>query len=222
MAWAAGREAAGLTRMAGEETPAFQNFIPDGPGWETVRSDLLYANAYVQVYQVVVRTPARPGGVPWTVAHRKAGAVIVPMTPDGRLLLIRQERIPIRAVIWEFPAGQIDSAVEQGEEAQGEAIRATAVRELKEETGYELGPEGELIAMGIYYSSAGFTDEHSYMFLARGVRPSGEGAKHDAGESILEARAFTAEELRKMIADGEVRDANTMSAFARMTALGFI
>ena len=34
------------------------------------------------------------------------------MTPDGRLLLIRQERIPIRAAIWEFPAGQIDDPAE--------------------------------------------------------------------------------------------------------------
>jgi ADP-ribose pyrophosphatase len=208
--------------MSEDQTPAFQRFIKDGPGWETLRSDLLFANPYVQLRRVEVRTPARPAGVPWIVAHRKAGAVIVPMLSDGRLLLIRQERIPIRAVIWEFPAGQIDAVTGHDEADDDEAIRATALRELQEETGYELGASGELISMGIYYSSVGFTDEHSYIFLARGVTPSAAGAKHDSGESILEVRAFTPAELRQMIAGGEVRDANTMSAFARMIALGFI
>ena len=86
----------------------------------------------------------------------------------GRLLLIRQERIPIREALWEFPAGQIDSP----EEKDDAAIRATAERELREESGYELGPQSELIAMGCFFSSPGFTDEHSYLFLARGVVPS--------------------------------------------------
>ena len=73
-----------------------------------MRNDLQYANPYLQVFITTVRTPSRPAAPPWTVVHRKAAAVIAPMTPDGRFLLIRQERIPIRAAIWEFPAGQID------------------------------------------------------------------------------------------------------------------
>lgn len=198
--------------------PAFQSFIQDGPGWETLGADLEYANPYLHVYRVRVRTPSRPDGIPWTVVHRKAGAVVAPMTPDGRLLLIRQERIPLRAAIWEFPAGQIDSPTE----ADDAAIRAAACRELEEETGYELGPEGELIPMGCFFSSVGFTDEHCYLFLARGVIPSPAGPRHDENESIQECRAFTPEELRRMIAESEIRDSNTLSAFARMCALGFL
>lgn len=203
--------------MSGEPLPAFQTFIQDGPGWAGVRNELLYANDYLQVYLATVRTPARPDGVRWTVVHRKGAAVVAPMTEEGRFLLIKQERIPIRAAIWEFPAGQIDNPAEDQE-----AILATAHRELREETGYELGPGGELIPLGVFFSSAGFTDEHSHLFLARGVRPSPAGAHHDEGEAIQEVRAFTPGELRQMIAEGEVRDANTLSAFARMCALGFI
>jgi len=197
---------------------ALQTFIEDGPGWETVEMDLQYANAYLQVYLAKVRTPMRPEGVPWTIVHRKAAAIIAPMTTDGRLLLVRQERVPIRAAIWEFPAGQIDSPTENDDGA----IRATAARELREETGYELGPAGELIAMGPYFSSPGFTDEHGYIFLARGVVPSAAGPSHDESEAIQECRAFTPAELRRMIAESEIRDANTLSTFARMCALGFI
>jgi ADP-ribose pyrophosphatase len=204
--------------MSGKQPAPFQHFIREGPGWGTVSNDLQYANDYLQVFLAKIRTPSRPGGALWTVVHRKAAAVVAPMTPDGRLVLIRQERIPVRAVLWEFPAGQIDSASDQDDAA----IRATAFRELREESGYELGPGGELIAMGCFYSSPGFTDEHSYLFLARGVVPSAGGASPDPNESIQECRAFTVPELRRMIAENEVRDANTLSTFARLTARGLI
>jgi ADP-ribose pyrophosphatase len=204
--------------MAGKNPPRFQSFIRDGAGWETLDSDLKYANPHVQVYESVIRTPSRPDGAPWTVVHRKGAAVIAPMTADGRLLLIRQERLPVRAVLWEFPAGQIDSAGEANETT----IRATALRELKEETGYELGPGGELIPMGLFFSSPGFTDEHGHLFLARGVVPSAAGSSHDEAEAIQECRAFTVAEVRRMIAENEIRDANTLSTFARMCVLGFL
>jgi ADP-ribose pyrophosphatase len=202
-----------------QQPPPFQSFIHEGPGWETISNDLQYANPYLQVFLTRVRTPSRPDGVPWTVLHRKAGAVIAPMTPDGRLLLIRQERIPLRAALWEFPAGQIDDPPGLDNEAH---IRATACRELREETGYELAPGGELIPMGCFFTSPGFTDEHCYIFLARGVIPSAAGPSHDENESIQECRPFTVAELRRMIAENEIRDANTLSAFARMWVLGLI
>jgi len=150
------------------------------------------------------------------VAHRKGAVVIAPMTREGEFLLVRQERVPIRATIWEFPAGQIDDASEP------EAVRATAIRELREESGYELAPDGELIPLGYFFPSAGFTDEHSHLVLARTVVPSPLGHAHDPGEAITECRAFSQAQLRAMIASGEIRDANTLSAFARMVAMGFI
>ena len=63
------------------------------------------------------------------------------MTPTGKSILIRQERIPIRAAIWEVPAGQIDDSFEPSEEE----IEAVALRELREETGFELASDGELV-----------------------------------------------------------------------------
>jgi ADP-ribose pyrophosphatase len=196
----------------------FQSFIQESPGWETITNDLQFANPYLQVFLTRVRTPSRQDGVPWTVLHRKAGAVVAPVTPDGRFLLIRQERIPLRAALWEFPAGQIDDPAGPDDAA----IRATARRELREETGYELPPGGELIPMGCFFSSPGFTDEHSYLFLARGVIPSAAGSAHDANESIIKCSPFTLPDLRRMIAENEIRDANTLCAFARMTVLGLI
>ena len=204
--------------MAGKNPPSFQSFIRDGEGWGTVSSELMYANPHVQVYQSVIQTPRRPDGAPWTVVHRKGATVIAPMTGDGRLILIRQERIPVRATLWEFPAGQIDTAGEADEAT----IRAAALRELQEETGYELGAGGELIPMGLFFSSPGFTDEHGHLFLARGVIPSPRGSSHDEAEMIEDCREFTVGEVRQMIAGNEIRDANTLSTFARLCVLGFI
>jgi len=65
-----------------------------------------------------------------------------------------------------------------------------ALRELHEETGYQLAPQGSLISLGYYFSSPGFTDEHCYFFLARPVQKSAERQEHDAGEAILVERAL--------------------------------
>lgn len=134
------------------------------------------------------------------------------MTADGKLILIRQERIPIRATIWEVPAGQVDD--------KGEEIAAVALRELREETGFELAEGGNLIPLGDYFTSPGFTDERGYFFLARPVRECAAGHSRDESELILDCRAFNAEEVRGMIASNEIRDANTLAICARLLARG--
>lgn len=139
------------------------------------------------------------------------------MTEDGRFLLVRQERVPIRATIWEMPAGQIDD----NDEPDHSQIEAVARRELHEETGYELVPDGELISLGHFFTSPGFTDEHCYLFLARPVRPSPSHTPEE-GEGILECRAFSAQELGRMIAENEIRDSNTLSICARLCARRFL
>ncbi len=145
-------------------------------GWETVSSERHFANAHLEVVTDHVQTPSRSQPRTWTIVHRKAAVIIAPMTRDGKIVLIRQERIPIRQSIWEMPSGQIDS-VAGGADLRypSETIEQVALRELSEEAGYELAKDGELIALGYYFSSPGFTDERGYFFLAR---PS----PHDRGE----------------------------------------
>jgi ADP-ribose pyrophosphatase len=139
------------------------------------------------------------------------------MTPDGKIILIRQERIPIGQAIWEMPSGQIDDH-DGGEDK----IKDTALREVREETGYELAPNGELISLGYFFSSPGFTDERGYFFLARPVQPCAEGPDREEGESILDCRGFSGEEIRRMIADNEIRDANTLGICATLAARGLL
>jgi 8-oxo-dGTP pyrophosphatase MutT (NUDIX family) len=159
-------------------------------------------------------SPARSSPFKWTVCHRKGAVVTVPVTVEGKFVLVRQERVPIKSELWEFPAGQIDDIEEPN------AIQATAVREMEEEVGYTLAPGGELIPLGHFFPSAGFTDEHSHLVLARPVIPSVHGNKPDSGEAIIATGLFTLEQLQAMVAQGEICDANTLAAFARILALG--
>ena len=191
--------------------------VQDRDGWETVGSEIHFANAHLEVVTDHVRTPTRPHPLSWTVVRRKAAVIVAPMTRDGKIVLIRQERVPIRAAIWEMPAGQIDDS---GEAKENE-IEAIALRELREETGYELAKDGEVTALGHYFSSPGFTNEHGYFFLVRPVEPL-TGYSRDETESIVDCRAFSVAELRRMIAANEVRDANTLTMCARLAAHGFL
>ncbi|MGH8099859.1 MAG: NUDIX hydrolase [Chthoniobacterales bacterium] len=186
-------------------------------GWKTISSERHFANAHLEVVTDCVQTPSPSKPRTWTIVHRKAAVIIAPMTRDGKLLLIKQERIPIRDSIWEMPAGQIDDG-----ETDESAIKQVALRELREETGYELAPKGDLVALGRYFSSPGFTDEFGYLFFASPVERSAHASAHDETESILDCRAFTVEEIRAMIAENQIRDANTLGICARLAARGFI
>jgi 8-oxo-dGTP pyrophosphatase MutT (NUDIX family) len=195
--------------------------VSDQDGWRTVRTETLFESAHLELTRQEVLTPTREEKpVKWTVVHRPPAVVIAPVTAAGKYVLLRQERIPIRATLWEFPAGQIDE-----EDADDETvIRDTAIRELREETGYELPPGGgrELIALGHFFSSQGFTDEHCYLFLARGVILADAGASHDEDEGILECREFSGAELTRMVAGNEIVNANALSVYARLCARGLL
>ena len=187
-------------------------------GWEIVSEKSCFKNKNVEIVEEEIRSPAKPEPRSWTVARRKRAVIIAAMTAEGGLILIRQERIPIRAAIWEVPAGQIDNE----SETDADDIAVVALKELREETGFELAEGGDLVPLGDYFTSPGFTDERGYCFLARPVRESAEGHSREESESILDCRAFTADEIRDMIASNEIRDANTLAVCSRLLARGLL
>jgi ADP-ribose pyrophosphatase len=78
---------------------------------------------------------------------RGAAVIVAVLRPSNKLVLIRQFRPPADNYVIEFPAGLID---------EGEDCRTSALRELKEETGYK----GKIIkSTKPVYSSPGLTDE---------------------------------------------------------------
>lgn len=185
-------------------------------GWQVAASTTKFDDGHVAVVAERIRTPSRHVARPWTVVRRKTAVVVAAFTRSEKLVLIRQERIPIRATIWEMPAGQVDELCNTG------SFKDVALRELREETGYELEAGGELTIVGEFFSSPGFTDERAFLVVARPVAPGAEGHAHHESEAILDCREFTVGELGAMIRDGVLRDANTLSMLANLIARGMV
>src|ERR1044071_7009348 len=119
--------------------------MEDREDWTTISSDAHFADDHLSVVTERVRTPHRTDGHAWTIVRRKSAVVVAAMTAEGNFVLIQQERIPIRTAIWEMPAGQVDQLCGCG------SFRDVALRELREETGYELAPKGETVFLGDFF-----------------------------------------------------------------------
>jgi len=131
-------------------------------------------------------------------AVRHHGAVVlVPLTADGRVLLVRQYRYVPGEVLLELPAGSI---------GPGEDPAACAVRELAEETGHHAATLRPLAA---FYSAPGFCDEMVHCFLAADLEPV-EGVSGDEDERI-EVVAMPLAEAVAMARRGAIRDAKTIA-----------
>ncbi|MEZ5328987.1 MAG: NUDIX hydrolase [Verrucomicrobiales bacterium] len=190
--------------------------IADPDGWTTLRSDTVFSSTYVRVDEVNVRTPSQPEReLSWTVVRRKSAVAVAAMTGDGKLVMVEQERVAPRRALTEFPAGQIDDVDNRFEP---DVILATLQAELREEVGYEIAEDAEVVSLGYYFTSQGFTDEHIYLFFVSKVVPLSTGNAPDASESILGTRLIEPATLKQMVASNEVNDSLTLALYARLTA----
>lgn len=196
--------------------PIYRKENAQESGWKTTVRQPLLQHQYIEINEVEVESPGRETPVLWTMAKRRNAIVVAPRLADGRYLLILQQRYPIQRTIWEFPAGMID-AVDKAQDP--EVIEGFVHQELREETAHQLTINGMLKPLGYFFSSPGFWDEHAYLFEATEVEPIEEQiALGEEQETILEAKAFSLEELTSMVAQGEIIDANTLALYAKLAA----
>jgi ADP-ribose pyrophosphatase len=137
------------------------------------------------------------------IVRHPGSVVIVPVTRTGEIVLVRQYRHAIGRAAWELPAGSLEPH---------EDIESAAIRECHEEIG--LVP-GRMERLGAFYPTPGYCDELMNFYRAADLRDpvEGEQAQQDEDEDI-EARAFTPEALRGMIASGEIVDLKTIAGLA--------
>jgi 8-oxo-dGTP pyrophosphatase MutT (NUDIX family) len=203
------------------QIPSFPLFeVRDHAGWQKVSARQTYADPYIQIEVAHYLTPARPRNpVPWTIAHRKAAVAIAPILPNGNLLLISQERLPVQDTLWEFPAGQIDDLTPTDPH---HTIVHTALQELHEEAGAALHPDGgQLIPLGYFLPSQGFTTEHVYLFAATPVEIVSPPQPEDS-EHIAAVQEVSPQQLRQMIAHNQITNALTLALYARLIACGIL
>ena len=100
----------------------------------------------------------------WYYVDTPPSVMIVPLTADGNLVLVRQYRHNLKAHVLEFPAGTI---------SDGEEPEAAALRELEEETGYALAPSAKMRLAGAFYSLPSETNKYTHVFLATPIIAAG-------------------------------------------------
>jgi ADP-ribose pyrophosphatase len=140
-----------------------------------------------------------PGGVRTTremITH-SGSVVVLPVLPDGRVLLIRQYRHAARQFLWELVAGRID---------EGESPRKAAARELIEETGYRAKRFRIFLD---FFPSPGFLEEKMFILLADRLT---EGIAQPERDEKIESRACECKELEQMIQKRIIRDGKTIAA----------
>lgn len=135
------------------------------------------------------------------VRHPGAVAVIA-LDDDDRVLLLRQYRHPVRAALWEPPAGLLD--------VPGEDLRAAAARELAEEADLVAGSWWVLLD---YLTSPGGSDEAIRVFLARDLHAVPEAERHvrEGEESDMELRWVPLDDAVAAVRAGALRNPSTVN-----------
>jgi ADP-ribose pyrophosphatase len=157
------------------------------------RTELLRGH-FLHVVRDTVRLPTGTEATREYVLHPGA-VMVIGLLDDGRVVLERQYRHPMRAVMLEFPAGKLDP---------GEGSLACAQRELQEETGYRAR---EWAFAGRLAPTIAYSDEVIDIWFARGLS-AGERALDD-GEA-LDVIDATPDELQAMCRDGRIIDCKTL------------
>jgi ADP-ribose pyrophosphatase len=165
------------------------------PRGKTLSSRILFRG---RVFSVRHDRVSEPGGV---VAERDivvhpGSVVVMPIFPDGKILLVRQYRHTAQDYLWELVAGRIDP---------GEAAVQGARRELAEETGYKARQMRRILEL---FPSPGFVDEVMWIFAATGLTA---GTARPEEDERIEPRRFSLRQAEHMIRSGTLRDAKSVA-----------
>jgi ADP-ribose pyrophosphatase len=163
---------------------------------QVITSEMLYQG---QVFGVRRDQVVEPEGVEVTrdIVTHNGSVVVLPVFPDGSILLVRQYRHSVGRYLWELVAGRIEPG-----EAPGRAAR----RELAEETGYTAKRFRKLMDV---FPTPGFVSENMVVFLAEGLIAG--SARPEADEKI-EMKQYSLARLERMMRTGALRDAKSIAA----------
>lgn len=188
---------AGVDSGAGQPAGAVADTGGQAMGFSLVERTRRLTGPVVGVDDVVVEAPDGTRHQRQVVVH--PGAVsVVPFDGDGSVVMVRQYRAAVDAVLLEIPAGKRDVA--------GEDPAATARRELAEEVGKS---PGTLVRLAEFHNSPGFTDEHSVVYLATDLSDVAT-AHQGVEEDHLEVVSVPLADVPELVMSGVIRDAKSI------------
>jgi ADP-ribose pyrophosphatase len=164
-------------------------------GGKILRSEIIYKGPIFGIRRDEVIEPSGVRATREVITH-PGSVVVLPVLPDGRILMIRQYRHATRQYLWELVAGRIDA---------GEKPRQAAARELIEETGYRARKFRIFLDV---FPTPGFLEERMFILLAEGLTA---GVAQPEDDEKIVSRAYTRKQLEEMIRRGKLRDAKSIA-----------
>ncbi len=161
-----------------------------------VDRQLKFTGAILNIYEDTVIANGHEAH--WDFIHHDGAAAVVPVTDDGKILMVRQYRNALDRETLEIPAGKLD--------APGEPKIECAYRELEEETGYRCDNLEYLMSIN---TTVAFCDEAIDVFVALNLIPSHQHLDED---EVIYVEAWPVEELEKLIYSGKMTDGKTVAA----------
>lgn len=177
---------------------------------KTIRTEEIYSGKIIRLQVDEVELPDGKTSKREIVKHQGAVAVI-PITDDGKIIMVEQFRKPLEKSIIEIPAGKLE---------EGETPDITAIRELEEETGYTT-KRGDLIFVDSFYTSPGFADEIMHIYLTKKLEKLDEPAETDDDE-FLELIEMTLDEAFEAMKEQRIHDSKTNYAMMYLKASGLL
>ena len=170
---------------------------------KTLSSQIVYEGPVFRVRKHIVSTVDGGESVRDVVEH-SGGAIMVAVSPDGKVLMEKQYRKSLECEMLELPAGKADP---------GEDPETTASRELAEETGYTAGDVRHLVS---FSPTCGYSNEYLHIYICKDLTT---GEKHLDRDECIDLKWFEADELVDLIMKGEIKDSKTIIGilFARQS-----
>ena len=161
-----------------------------------LKRELRYEGAILKIYEDTV--VANGHEAHWDFIHHDGAAAVLPVTDDGKILMVRQYRNALDRDTLEIPAGKLDAPDEPKIEC--------AYRELEEETGYRTEQMEYLISLN---TTVAFCDEAIDIFVARNLIPSHQHLDED---EVIDVEPWELKDLLELIYSGKMTDAKTVAA----------
>ena len=167
---------------------------------KTVKRTEIYQGPIFKVVQDQVELPEGKGQAQRDLIFHNGAVAVIALTPENKLILVKQYRKAIEATSYEIPAGKL----EVGENADP---HAAALRELEEETGYT----GQLELVYDFYSAIGFCNEKIKLYKASQLTKVENPRPQDEDET-LQLFEVSLEEANQLLQNGDICDAKTIMA----------
>lgn len=165
--------------------------------FERIERNLVYEGSIINMYKDTIKV-SNGNIVKWDFIGHKGAAATIPVTDDGKIILVKQWRNALDRFTYEIPAG--------GLESENEPMIEAAARELEEETGYRSENLEFLISLK---TTVAFCNERIDVFVAKNLIKTEQNLDRD---EEIEIKIFDMEELLSMIKSGEMQDSKTVSA----------